>query len=284
MAKETTTTLPSSGAGRPDTLSMSSGSQQRQRKRLHNNDNSNTSKSQSRKSISILLQAVVVLIGLCAILGIFTSIHHVNNVAIPFTSNTVKQEILQDFKRNPKEDHELQPDRVVAIPVDETGAAARPRAAKQKEPPQSQKDPLKKKPAAAAAAAAAAATVGDPKAHYPALNCRAFGGPSEEAAQEMVYWQDIPSDSHYVSPFHPNKDKSRPKQYMTFEPDGGGWNNIRMAMETVVGLAIATGRILVLPPEQRMYLLAQGRGQIKTVRVARVLFIRAQVVLAPATY
>ena len=38
----------------------------------------------------------------------------------------------------------------------------------------------------------------------------------------------------------------------------------RMAMETVVGLAIATGRILVLPPEQRMYLLAQGRGQVKT--------------------
>lgn len=114
---------------------------------------------------------------------------------------------------------------------------------------------------------------------------------------------EIPSDSHYISPFHPNRDPSRPKQYMTFEPDGGGWNNIRfvkyhivvvllicrglfpsdgflssrissfivfmfythsMAMETVVGLAIATGRILVLPPEQRMYLLAQGRGQVKT--------------------
>ena len=52
---------------------------------------------------------------------------------------------------------------------------------------------------------------------------------------------------------------------MTFEPDGGGWNNIRMAMETVVGLAIATGRTLVLPAEQRMYLLAQNRGNgVKT--------------------
>jgi GDP-fucose protein O-fucosyltransferase len=51
---------------------------------------------------------------------------------------------------------------------------------------------------------------------------------------------------------------------MTFEPDGGGWNNIRMAMETVVGLAIATGRTLVLPPEQRMYLLQQERGKTKT--------------------
>jgi GDP-fucose protein O-fucosyltransferase len=47
---------------------------------------------------------------------------------------------------------------------------------------------------------------------------------------------------------------------MTFEPDGGGWNNIRMAMETVVGLAVATGRTLVLPPAQRMYLLGQGHG------------------------
>ena len=37
-----------------------------------------------------------------------------------------------------------------------------------------------------------------------------------------------------------------------------------MAMETVVGLAIATGRILVLPPEQRMYLLAKDRGKVKT--------------------
>jgi hypothetical protein len=82
---------------------------------------------------------------------------------------------------------------------------------------------------------------------------------------------DIPSDSHYVSPFHIQRSRtnSNPKQqqqqqYMTFEPDGGGWNNIRMAMETVVGLAIATGRILVLPPEQRMYLLGQGHGKLKT--------------------
>lgn len=77
---------------------------------------------------------------------------------------------------------------------------------------------------------------------------------------------DIPSDSHYVSPFHVKKTSSRPQQYMTFEPDGGGWNNIRMAMETVVGLAVATGRTLVLPPAQRFYLLAQGRGDhnIKT--------------------
>lgn len=51
---------------------------------------------------------------------------------------------------------------------------------------------------------------------------------------------------------------------MTFEPDGGGWNNIRMAMETVVGLAIATGRTLVLPPQKKMYLLGKGHGKQKT--------------------
>jgi len=45
--------------------------------------------------------------------------------------------------------------------------------------------------------------------------------------------------------------------YMTFEPDEGGFNNIRMAYETVLALAHAMGRTLVLPPEQQMYLLQQ---------------------------
>ena len=34
-------------------------------------------------------------------------------------------------------------------------------------------------------------------------------------------------------------------------------------METVVGLAIATGRTLVLPPQKKMYLLAKGNGKQK---------------------
>jgi hypothetical protein len=44
---------------------------------------------------------------------------------------------------------------------------------------------------------------------------------------------------------------------MTFEPDGGGFNNIRMSMETVLAIAVATGRVLVLPPSQHMYLLGK---------------------------
>ena len=58
------------------------------------------------------------------------------------------------------------------------------------------------------------------------LSCAAFGGPSDEVASEMVYWSDIPDDSHYESPFKQNRDDGT-VQYMTFEPDGGGWNNIR---------------------------------------------------------
>ncbi|KAL7580929.1 hypothetical protein ACA910_005747 [Epithemia clementina (nom. ined.)] len=102
------------------------------------------------------------------------------------------------------------------------------------------------------------------------LNCKAHGGPMDPAAaQDMVYWKDIPSDSHYRSPFHQLNNSPENKQkgrtfYMTFEPDGGGWNNIRMAMETILGLAIATGRVLVLPPEQGMYLLRKDSTKQRT--------------------
>mmetsp|Transcript_13250 Transcript_13250/g.20567 ORF Transcript_13250/g.20567 Transcript_13250/m.20567 type:complete len:578 (+) Transcript_13250:190-1923(+) len=91
------------------------------------------------------------------------------------------------------------------------------------------------------------------------LNCLPYGGPaSEQATNEMVYWQDVPTDNQYHGPFHSDDDDN--KKYMTFEPDGGGWNNIRMAMETVLAMAHAMGRTLVLPPEARMYLLTTAKG------------------------
>jgi hypothetical protein len=83
------------------------------------------------------------------------------------------------------------------------------------------------------------------------LKCDAFGGPSLQLSQEMVYWKDVEEDNGYQSPFY----DPAVKRYMTFEPDGGGWNNIRMSMETVLTMAVATGRTLVLPPSQQMYLL-----------------------------
>lgn len=44
-------------------------------------------------------------------------------------------------------------------------------------------------------------------------------------------------------------------KYLTFEPDNGGWNNIRMSFEFFVLLAAWTGRTLVIPPKCGMYRL-----------------------------
>ena len=63
------------------------------------------------------------------------------------------------------------------------------------------------------------------------LSCEAYGGPSKEVAQELVYWEDIPTDSDFVSPFYEHGHE----KYLTFEPDGGGWNNIR-CVTTFYGL------------------------------------------------
>ena len=91
------------------------------------------------------------------------------------------------------------------------------------------------------------------------LSCEKYGGPRDEIAAEMVYWRDIPSDATFQSPFS----KTGPPKYLTFEPDEGGWNNIRMSMETAVAMAHAMGRILVLPPSQQIYLLWNDRRQTK---------------------
>jgi hypothetical protein len=61
------------------------------------------------------------------------------------------------------------------------------------------------------------------KSSLAGLSCEAYGGPSDAAANEMVYWKDIPSDAHYKSPYYDPKQE----KFLTFEPDNGGWNNIR---------------------------------------------------------
>jgi hypothetical protein len=55
------------------------------------------------------------------------------------------------------------------------------------------------------------------------LSCEKYGGPAPDIAQEMVYWEDIASDNQHVSPLK----RKGVSQYLTFEPDKGGWNNIR---------------------------------------------------------
>jgi hypothetical protein len=75
----------------------------------------------------------------------------------------------------------------------------------------------------------------------------------------LQYWKTERSafDAKYVPPL---SHIGPADKYVTFEPDVGGWNNIRMQMETVLVFAAATGRTLVLPPDQGMYLLDKGKG------------------------
>jgi len=77
--------------------------------------------------------------------------------------------------------------------------------------------------------------------------------------KELVeFWSDSTLDDWaYETPYTTHAET----KYVTFEPDVGGWNNIRMQMELVLVFAAASGRTLVLPPDQPMYLLNKGKGK-----------------------
>lgn len=91
------------------------------------------------------------------------------------------------------------------------------------------------------------------------LDCTDHGGPSSRVVvDDMIYWSDLPADSTYKSPFSRNKDSR--KQYLTFEQDDAGFNNMRSSMEVIVVLAHATGRTLVLPPKQKINMLGGKNG------------------------
>ena len=73
---------------------------------------------------------------------------------------------------------------------------------------------------------------------------------------DLVYWNSPQGtrDEEFESPFKV-EDLPGKAKYLTFEPDPGGFNNIRMSLENILVIAAATGRTLVLPPPQRIYLL-----------------------------
>jgi hypothetical protein len=88
----------------------------------------------------------------------------------------------------------------------------------------------------------------------------------------VSYWNDPRStaDHEFQSPFstvvlneqHPKnkQQQQQPRRYLSFEPDRGGWNNIRMEFEIMFVLAAATGRTLIMPPNNPIYLLNKGQN------------------------
>jgi hypothetical protein len=76
----------------------------------------------------------------------------------------------------------------------------------------------------------------------------------------IPYWEE--TTDCYESPLRRGSGLAAPvvdRRYVVFQPDLGGWNNIRMALEVVILFAVATGRILVMPPHAILYLLAGNK-------------------------
>ena len=98
----------------------------------------------------------------------------------------------------------------------------------------------------------------------------------------LAFWNDPPGtrdrDAGYpnvephpfVAPPLSREEAKNPKvsrrRYLTFEPDGGGWNNLRMSFECIVVFAAVMGRTLVLPPEQNVYLLFPSKNDTRKER------------------
>eukprot|EP00560_Eucampia_antarctica_P009332 CAMPEP_0197828014 /NCGR_PEP_ID=MMETSP1437-20131217/4668_1 /TAXON_ID=49252 ORGANISM="Eucampia antarctica, Strain CCMP1452" /NCGR_SAMPLE_ID=MMETSP1437 /ASSEMBLY_ACC=CAM_ASM_001096 /LENGTH=621 /DNA_ID=CAMNT_0043429079 /DNA_START=24 /DNA_END=1889 /DNA_ORIENTATION=+ len=74
--------------------------------------------------------------------------------------------------------------------------------------------------------------------------------------KSLAYWNDPQGtqDATFQSPFIGDHSSTETK-YISFAPDIGGWNNIRMSLEIIIIMAAASGRTLVLPPNTPFYLL-----------------------------
>ena len=78
----------------------------------------------------------------------------------------------------------------------------------------------------------------------------------DDVDSEVIYWKIVPGDAEFESPITPHHGEHHDR-YITYEYDQGGWNNVRMNMECIVVLAHATGRTVVAPPQQNLYLLGE---------------------------
>ena len=70
--------------------------------------------------------------------------------------------------------------------------------------------------------------------------------------QRLSYWGQGRRARHTHFP------RARDDRYVTFEPDYGGFNNVRLSFEYIVLQSLLTGRTLVLPPPCAWYLLDHG--------------------------
>jgi hypothetical protein len=76
----------------------------------------------------------------------------------------------------------------------------------------------------------------------------------------VKYWHT--TTDCYTSPLREKNGLSASvsdRRYVVFQPDLGGWNNIRMSLEVTIVFALVTGRILVLPPRSVLYLLNKNK-------------------------
>lgn len=101
----------------------------------------------------------------------------------------------------------------------------------------------------------------------PLMTCREAFPPQCEMYDYVRFWNRrfYPEDC-YTSPLRPAlKDKTPigEQKFVVFAPDGGGWNNIRMAAEVAIVFAHTTGRTLVLPPRLQFYLLNKNKERVR---------------------
>lgn len=79
--------------------------------------------------------------------------------------------------------------------------------------------------------------------------------------------QCVCRDAAYRGPMYQGLAEGNATKYLTLEKDLGGFNNIRMSLETGVALAAAMGRTFVIPPPFPIW-----RMNTKSGKKVRVLF------------